>query len=490
MIIHKATEARRSLVSQLLRMRRPAGYWEGTLSSDTQATAAAAIALHMGGNEDSAEKALAYLSLCMNADGGCGFTRSIASDIDPSIAALVAFHLCDTKRQYDQIVESLQSYCTSQSSKTKTLLSKLLLHLGRLESDIALPSVDPSKLPYPERTTLGLISAYNAHNSDQILAYSRHFNGQRSWRGLVTITGIASACLGRIGAQDEDSLRWLLRYQNVDGGFPHTHSLGVWDTVLASLALLDAGEDPKSASWLLSAQDASGGWFWDIDGRSIVDFDDTGYALWVLLRSGIPLSNNRIQKAMALLRDVQNPDGGFPSFEKSGLVIERPSWNMSIPDVTAHVLQALKAAGMSHEAARAESWLVANQIDGVWKGFWFTGDLYSSVSVLEAVDKNRVDLKRLRKQVLACRNSDGGFGSPERSTIEETAWGIGTLIEAGSVDAKLLDESVEWIADRCQGPAASVGTFFSHDKRYSDTVFPLAYSLSALNKYLRLKKAS
>jgi prenyltransferase beta subunit len=488
--------AQQQLVRRLLESRRPAGYWEGTLSSDIQATAAAAIALHETGHRASVERALAYLASCRNRDGGAGYAADLPSDIDSSVAALTAFRVCDPGERHRIQREGLLAYCTQREFKTASSASRLLLHLGGFDVPAASPPVDPQKLPYPERMTLELVAAYRAGNADKVLASSVLVDGERSWRGLVTISGIACACVARLGARDDASARWLLRCQNRDGGFPHTHSLAVWDTVLASLALLDAGVGPGSATWLGAIQDRSGGWFWDAESRSTVDFDDTGYALWVLLRSGVPRSDPGVQRAVAFLEAAQSPDGGFATFERPGTTIERPYWNANAQDVTAHVLQGLYAASAREPAARAERWLRDSVVDGLWPGRWFKGELYSTLSALEVVDKRHIDLTRTKARILALRNRDAGFGSPDRgmadrSTIEETAWAAGALLELGRDGVALAEPSMEWLAERCEDPQpAHVGALPLFAKFYSDSIFPVAFMLSTINKYLTAKGIS
>jgi prenyltransferase beta subunit len=483
--------AQQQLIRRLLESRRPAGYWEGALSSDIQATAAAAIALHETGHPAPAERALGYLSSCRNDDGGSGYAAGLPSDLDSSVAALTAFQVCDRSGRHREQREGLLAYCTQREFKTSSSASRLLLHLGGFDVPMAPPAVDPRKLPYPERMTLELVSAYRAGDTDKILGSSVLIDGERSWRGLVTISGIACACVARSHVRDEASARWLLRCQNRDGGFPHTHSLAVWDTVIASLALLDAGVGPGSATWLSSIQDAGGGWYWDAESRSTVDFDDTGYALWVLLRSGVPRTDPGVQRAIEFLHAAQSPDGGFATFERPGTTIERPYWNANAPDVTAHVLQGLHAAAASEPAMRGERWLRDSMVDGVWPGRWFKGELYSTLSALEVVDKRHVELSRTRDRILEHRNRDGGFGSPERSTIEETAWGAGALIEAGREGLELAEPSIEWLADRCEDPLpAHVGALPLFAKFYSDSIFPVAFMLATVNKYLKAKGLS
>lgn len=485
MDIYRIREIRQHLINELLRLQKAGGYWEGSLGSDIQSTAAAVMALQSGGDHKSAALGIRFLESCQNKDGGWGFAPGIASDPDSSIAALSALMMCANEDRYRSCIINCQKYCEDYDFKTRQLLSKLFLFFSDIEGDIKLPSINAENLPHPEKMMFDLAIGLKSQDKDLIMSYSKFTNGSRSWRSLITVTGIAYLSLLKMGLNDEMTKQWIKKSQNSDGGFPHTNSLAVWDTVIASLGLIDAGIDPASSDWLISVQDDGGGWYWDADGRGYVDLDDVGYALLVLLRSGCPLSDYRLSNTIRFICDSQNTDGGFPTFEKGGTTDNRPYWNCSVPDVTSHVLMALKTANLSIEAEKAEKWLYKNYADGIWKGFWFKDDLYSTKSALEAINKEFIDLNNIQKNVLYLQNNDGSFGSPEGS-IEETAWGISALIEANTDNMDALNFSVNWLCDKVKETlkASYVGALPLFNKRYSDSIFPIAFALDAFNKYL------
>jgi prenyltransferase beta subunit len=486
-------KSRKWLIERLRQLQKPAGYWDEPSNSLVLETAAAALALHLCQSKAS-ERALDFLSTCINEDGGCGFAKGEVSDLDSSNAVLAVFRMCaGESRSADRA--KLETFCSNSSMEIEALPIRLLQFLGG-GGELRLPPIDPERLPTFDRIVMEVVQGTLSRNSTAIFAPSRVVDGLRSWRGVITVTGIACAGLAKLGVRDEAAVCWLEKCQNSDGGFPLFQSLGCWETSVASLALFDAGVEPQSVDWLLSAQRSDGGWTWDVEGRGGVDFDDTGYALWAILRGGVSRSDTRVQRAMALLCESQNSDGGFPTFEKANnKVIPRLYWNQSVPDVTSHVLPALKAAGMTAEADRAERWLIDAGADGLWKGQWFKGDLYSTVSVLEAIDKSRIDLRKTCARVLALQNQDGSFGDPGKGTIEETAWGIGALLEAGG-PRDPVDRAMNWLVERYQESTPSrvaVGWNAAwtsakptgpREKRYSDLVLTLAWTLSAFNKVL------
>lgn len=486
MDIRDVIERRRSLALRLKGLQSSSGYWEGELSSDAQATCAAVLALSLAGHASRAARGLEWLQRCLNADGGCGFAPGEPSDPGSSASALAAFSVADRMNDLDRGLTGLRDYWRRQGEAGVAGASLVLLHLAGEPVQRPKPRSAGAPLPYPERMMGELIRAYEQEDRATILSFSREIHGARSWRGLVTITGAASAMLSRLGEDDSGAIKWLCDCQNEDGGFPHTNSLAVWDTLVASIALFDAGIEPGSAEWLARVQDASGGWYWDADSRSTVDFDDSGYGLWVLLRSGMGAHHPSVQRAMAFLRDSQSEDGGFATFEAPGRSAERIYWNVGTSDVTGHVLQGLRAANMVAEAERAENWLVKHQVDGLWRGLWFSGDLYSTLSAVESVSKGAIDLDEVHAAVIKQRNPDGGFGCGGTSTVEETAWGISLLTETKPKNLELVEPSLQWLVEQtAEGCAAArVGMLPLFRKRYSDSIFPIAYSLSALNKYL------
>ena len=487
MNIDKIVNIRGRLIDILLKLRKNAGYWEGVLNSDVQSTSAAIIALHLNGEKESVKKGLKFIESCQNADGGWGYAPRVQSDMDSSIAALSALLICTKDSQYVALKRKGFKYCDKHDFNSEQLLSKLFLYFSGIEDTLKLPSVNVEELPHPEQMMFDLFNGLKMHNAEIILRHSKSTCGLRSWRGLTVVTGLACSALTKMGIKDKMANLWLQKTQNDDGGFPHTHSLAVWDTVIASLALMDVGINPQSSQWLLSVQDIGGGWYWDADNMGYVDLDDTGYAVLVLLMNGNSISNYRIQRALKLLISNQNEDGGFPTFERENKSVKRSYWNCSVPDVTAHVLKALKVANLDTEAEQAEKWLIKNSIDGIWKGFWFKGDLYSTASVLEAINKELISLDKVQKQILAQQNIDGGFGIP-KSTIEETAWGISALIEVENYESDALRDAIKWLYNKITESLENslVGALPLFRKHYSDSLFPIVFTITAFTKYLKL----
>jgi squalene-hopene/tetraprenyl-beta-curcumene cyclase len=219
----------------------------------------------------------------------------------------------------------------------------------------------------------------------------------------------------------------------------------VWDTVLAMVALGDAGfkpDDPvltKAAQWVLDEEvpgpgdwqvrrphTEPGGWAFEFDNDGYPDTDDTAEVILALRkvwpagrghsdpgRSAQPtgrrpsgdvpsaLSEDRAERAIERginwLIGMQSKDGGWGAFDADnvtdlvnklpfcdfGAVIDPPS-----ADVTAHIVEALAGEGMADCAAarRGVVWLLkAQEGDGSWFGRWGANYVYGTGAVVPAL---------------------------------------------------------------------------------------------------------
>ncbi len=156
----------------------------------------------------------------------------------------------------------------------------------------------------------------------------------------------------------------------------------VWDTVLAMTALADAGL-PRShpvmmsaARWVLSEEIRGpgdwqvrrpglepGGWAFEFDNDGYPDIDDTAEAVLALGRTQLrawPGAEAAMARAIRWLIGMQSRDGGWGAFDAdntSRLVARLPFCDFGevtdppSADVTAHVVEALAAAGMADSQA-------------------------------------------------------------------------------------------------------------------------------------------
>jgi len=287
-----------------------------------------------------------------------------------------------------------------------------------------------------------------------------------------------------LGALDDPRWRW----EEEDGSvYVQACVSPVWDTVLALLALQDAGldeDDPTSidrayqwvldnqvletGDWAVKSPDAKpGGWAFEYANRWYPDTDDTSVALIVLSRiKDDPKWIDRgvreaIERGVDWLFSMQCRDGGWGAFDKDndddfitkipfcdfGEALDPPS-----VDVTAHILEAFGKLGMTRNdprIAKAVEWVKSEQeADGGWFGRWGVNYVYGAGAVLPALeaigeDMSQPYVRRAADWLIDRQNADGGWGESCASymdydlrgrgvsTPSQTAWALMALIAAG-----------------------------------------------------------
>jgi squalene-hopene/tetraprenyl-beta-curcumene cyclase len=319
----------------------------------------------------------------------------------------------------------------------------------------------------------------------------------------------------------------------------------VWDTVLAVVALGDAGLAPdhpaltRAAGWLLGEEIHGpgdwqvrrprldpGGWAFEFDNDGYPDIDDTAEILLALRRVSLagpgasPGSGNRhpaVQRGLRWITGMQSRDGGWGAFDAdntSALVTKLPFCDFGAvtdppsADVTAHVVEALAAEGLAGSAAvrRGVVWLLrAQESDGSWFGRWGANYVYGTGAVVPAliaagVQPGKPAIRRAVAWLEAHQNADGGWGEDLRSyddpgfagkgvsTASQTAWALLALLAAGP-PGPAAHAGVAWLTEH-QRPDGTwdepeyTGTGFPGDFYINYHLYRLVFPLSALGRYL------
>lgn len=291
-------------------------------------------------------------------------------------------------------------------------------------------------------------------------------------------------------AQGEDSGTKMQGYNNAE----------LWDTAFAALALAESGrvfpdmltrahafidanqvlEDvPQRHKYYRDA--SKGGWPFSnrAHGWPIVDCTALGLMSAVAASDKVstPISRERLVWATDLLLGWQNPDGGWPTYEKNRgnalLHHLNPSeifgdimCDYSYTELTSSAMQGLQVARqalhldqarlgkIAAAMERGEAYLRQAQLrDGSWEGLWavcFTYGTWWGVWGLLANGAlaNDEALVRARDFLLAHQNADGGWGESYASSVERryiqhpngsqvvmTAWAMMTLVKLPGTQA-------------------------------------------------------
>jgi squalene-hopene/tetraprenyl-beta-curcumene cyclase len=318
----------------------------------------------------------------------------------------------------------------------------------------------------------------------------------------------------------------------------------VWDTVLAMIALADAGLPADSAAlqssarWVLDEEIrgpgdwqvrrpglAPSGWAFEFDNDGYPDIDDTAEVVLALSRVALPGRDAQRSAAAALraldwLAGMQSRDGGWGAFDADntsrlvtklpfcdfGEVVDPPS-----ADVTAHTIEALAGAGLARTrpVQRGVTWLLRRQEpDGSWFGRWGANYVYGTGAVVPAliaagVLPTKPCIRRAVTWLISHQNSDGGWGEDLRSyrdpawagrgesTASQTAWALLALLAAGGDDAMAsADRGVAWLAatqqpDGTWDEPQFTGTGFPGDFYINYHLYRLVFPVSALGRYVR-----
>ncbi len=308
---------------------------------------------------------------------------------------------------------------------------------------------------------------------------------QPSSGGFLEATPLTSfVVLSLVGAGLHDfqvtraGVAFLIRSVRADGSWPIDTNLATWVTTLSINALGPANNPPADEGhgpildWLSGQQyrdehpythAAPGAWAWtDLPG-GVPDADDTSGALIALHTLAGTSSLAAAQAGIRWLLDLQNRDGGIPTFCKGwGLL----PFDRSSADITAHALRAwscwyeLLPGELQQRvlagASRALNFLERQQNkEGSWAPLWFGNQhlekeqnlVYGTSRVLLALatlsstftltSGEGPRYSAALRWLLKSQNSDGGWGGAAGapSSIEESA----LALEALGAVAKTLE---------------------------------------------------
>lgn len=296
----------------------------------------------------------------------------------------------------------------------------------------------------------------------------------------------------------------------------------MWDTGLASLALLEASGGAKAPpavirglDWLKENQlsdepgdwrDYSpglkgGGWPFEYANAFYPDLDDTGLIGWAMQQADSERYRDSVLAAADWVQGMQSKNGGFGSFDKDntyyylnnipfadhGALLDPPT-----EDVTARCIALLSLANDAKYQPALDAAIQyikdTQQDDGSWFGRWGSNYIYGTWSVLSALevadeDLSQAYIQRAAPWLKGRQHIDGGWGEsndsyypgkedqPHPSTSFHTAWAMLALMATGEVRAEAVQRGALYLMKH-QGDDG-----LWHDDSFTAPGFPRVFFL-------------
>ncbi|MCP4173942.1 MAG: squalene--hopene cyclase [Fuerstiella sp.] len=370
--------------------------------------------------------------------------------------------------------------------------------------------------------------------------------------GFLEATPLTSfVCMSLLGCDLHDHqvtrrcLDFIVASVRSDGSWPIDTNLTTWVTTLSVNALagdpsaepddevaatLGPGHRKRIRDWLLTQQynvvhpytnSPPGGWSWtDLPG-GVPDADDTPGAMLALLNLRevdepfLEEEKISLQKAATWLLNLQNRDGGWPTFCRGWGALP---FDRSSNDLTAHVLRALelwqsRVPDVSNEIAarsysavqRAHRYLSRTQADdGSWLPLWFGNQfnhndenpLYGTAKVVLALqDTGHGHLPcavRGVEWLVTSQNEDGGWSGRKGlpGSTEETALAVEALAGVTGAESAVIS-GANWLVgkveDRSVADPSPIGFYFAK-LWYFERLYPIIFATGALRRCLQAPK--
>ncbi|MCB1277001.1 prenyltransferase/squalene oxidase repeat-containing protein [Prosthecobacter sp.] len=561
-----------STQSHLDALRNERGHWEGHLSSSALSTATAIVALSLVDSNQHAvhiEAGACWLREHQNADGGWGDTTLSKSNLSTTLLCWSALHRVGTRcvaadEWIIAHVGSLEPQAIARAviaryGKDKTFSVPILMLCtlcGTLGKDgwrhvIALP-FELAALPRTWFGAIGLpvvsyalpaliaIGHARFHHAPPALWNPLRWIRALTWSrvrpmlqtlqpssgGYLEATPLTSfVTMALAGAHQLDhpclplAVEFLISSKREDGSWPIDTNLATWGTTL-SLRAMEGNADTlvreSVSKWLLAQQyrdihpftnAAPGGWAWtDLPG-GVPDADDTSSALVALKQVGHS-ADTAIEQGIGWLLDLQNRDGGIPTFCRGWGALP---FDRSTPEITAHALlawwtwiddlpdplQKRIVAATQHALLYLEA---VQHRDGSWTPLWFGNEhtpdesnpVYGTAQVINHLRENTVLATMAHALIqsgldylLRAQKADGSFGGDASapSSIEETAVALQALNVVNSSTRENVLLGIRWLITATKEGThfspAPIGLYFAR-LWYHEQLYPVIWTLSSL----------
>jgi squalene-hopene/tetraprenyl-beta-curcumene cyclase len=341
------------------------------------------------------------------------------------------------------------------------------------------------------------------------------------------LTGFVAVCLSVAGygnhAVVSRAISFLANTARTDGSWAIDTDLTIWLTSnavrsISSLSVMTENDKLKLGEQFRDFQfktthpftlSAPGGWAWTNLPGGVPDADDTSSVLNALAILQPERCDSSIENGLRWLLNMQNSDGGIPTFCRGWGFLP---FDRSSPDISVHTLIAFynwRKWLKSRLAIKIDCACVkiirylerVQNNDGSWNPLWF-GDQNSAgqhnpvygtgivVDILTAIGYEGESLNRGVNYLCVSQNSDGGWGGAlgTKSNIECTAIAATALCSfpncrnnVAAACALLCDAVIE-SAENIP-PASPIGLYFAA-LWYDEKLYPLLFVVRFFNKYL------
>lgn len=359
-----------------------------------------------------------------------------------------------------------------------------------------------------------------------------------SWMAVSFYTLLGAVGLHALGRRPSDprlarALTWIDRAKS--GGAEELRVAPtlseVWDTALALQALQDSGgpdtdaharalgflRRQRVARRLQRRARATSSWAFAAECRHS-EPDSTSVVIGALAAAA-DRQPDELNEAAEFLRAMQNPDGGWASFGRSGLLGRMPPRvapgsiaalaDPTSLDVTGRVLIALgrlgHALGDPGVDAAVRMLARAQRPQGSWTSDWFVRDVVGTAFVVRGLravglPASHPALRRALAWLASCQHADGGWGEtwrgPGPGMPTATAQVLLALVAAGEAAESAASAAAMFLVERqrtdggWRDGSPQTAILPQYDLLYENDLFADYTALTALARFQRAREAS
>lgn len=342
------------------------------------------------------------------------------------------------------------------------------------------------------------------------------------------LTAFVAMCLcgsgfGKLDATHR-AIGFLVETVREDGSWPIDTNLDSWATALSIRALGNETPDKQALANTLRQRAFNykhpftgaqpGGWAWTNRPGAVPDADDTAGTLVALHYLQDGQFSIEIENGINWLLQLQNRDGGIPTFCKGW---GKLPFDASTPDITAHAIQAIHCwmdqlppalqSKCQQATKRMLQWMQKIQTpDGAWLPLWFgdqhsadeSAPVYGTAVALEYLADVKDPLAQTISTqgiayLLQLQNEDGGWGGAPRvaSKVTMTARALSALSLHGATNKESIQRGLNFLHQKYNHGELllpePIGLYFSR-LWYSEKMYSITFTLNALKKIKNQKK--